>query len=105
LWKRHNDSWLTDLLNHSGGKSFSAGVAAMAESVNDDDRGDYSAAHDAAHRAVELFQVEGNQAGELRALGEEPSARSLVRRRQEILRLLRSALIPDVDATTGGAAA
>ena len=30
----------------------------------------------------------------LRALGEEPTARSLVRRRQEILRLLHSALIP-----------
>lgn len=29
----------------------------------------------------------------LRALGEEPTARSLVRRRQEILRLLRSALV------------
>ena len=29
----------------------------------------------------------------LRALGEEPTARSLVRRRQEILRLLRSALL------------
>ncbi len=29
----------------------------------------------------------------LRALGEEPSAKSLVRRRQEILRLLRSALV------------
>jgi AcrR family transcriptional regulator len=31
----------------------------------------------------------------LRALGEEPTARSLVRRRQEILRLLRSALLVD----------
>jgi len=31
----------------------------------------------------------------LRALGEEPTARSLVRRRQEILRLLRSALLLD----------
>jgi TetR/AcrR family transcriptional regulator len=34
----------------------------------------------------------------LRALGEEPTARSLVRRRQELLRLLRSALLVD-DAT------
>ena len=31
----------------------------------------------------------------LRALGEEPTARSLVRRRQEILRLLRTALLVD----------
>jgi TetR/AcrR family transcriptional regulator len=31
----------------------------------------------------------------LRALGEEPTAKSLVRRRQEILRLLRSALLVD----------
>ena len=31
----------------------------------------------------------------LRALGEEPTAKSLVRRRQEILRLLRSALVLD----------
>lgn len=31
----------------------------------------------------------------LRALGEEPTARSLVRRRQELLRLLRSALLVD----------
>ena len=31
----------------------------------------------------------------LRALGEEPTAKSLVRRRQEILRLLRSALVVD----------
>ncbi|HXW33428.1 MAG TPA: TetR/AcrR family transcriptional regulator [Acidimicrobiales bacterium] len=35
----------------------------------------------------------------LRALGEEPTARSLVRRRQEILRLLRSALL--VNETRG----
>jgi AcrR family transcriptional regulator len=38
----------------------------------------------------------------LRALGEEPTARSLVRRRQEILRLLRSALL--LDAPTGATA-
>jgi AcrR family transcriptional regulator len=40
----------------------------------------------------------------LRALGEEPSARSLVRRRQEILSLLRSALLVD-DASRGDHAA
>lgn len=40
----------------------------------------------------------------LRALGEEPSARSLVRRRQEILSLLRSALFVD-DASRGDHAA
>jgi len=34
----------------------------------------------------------------LRALGEEPTARSLVRRRQEILRLLRSALVVEQGA-------
>jgi AcrR family transcriptional regulator len=34
----------------------------------------------------------------LRALGEEPTAKSLVRRRQEILRLLRSALLVEPDA-------
>lgn len=34
----------------------------------------------------------------LRALGEEPTAKSLVRRRQEILRLLRSALLVDDSA-------
>jgi TetR/AcrR family transcriptional regulator len=39
-----------------------------------------------------------------RALGEEPSARSLVRRRQEILSLLRSALFVD-NATAGDHAA
>ena len=35
----------------------------------------------------------------LRALGEEPTARSLVRRRQELLRLLRSALLVEPDLT------
>jgi hypothetical protein len=39
----------------------------------------------------------------LRALGEEPSPRSLVRRRQEILRLLRSALLVDEGASTSAA--
>jgi hypothetical protein len=39
-----------------------------------------------------------------RALGEEPSARSLVRRRQEILSLLRSALLVD-NAAAGDHAA
>jgi AcrR family transcriptional regulator len=44
----------------------------------------------------------------LRALGEEPTARSLMRRRQEILRLLRSALLVERDeersrAQEGGA--
>jgi hypothetical protein len=34
----------------------------------------------------------------LRALGEEPTPRSLVRRRQEILRLLRSALFVEAPA-------
>jgi AcrR family transcriptional regulator len=37
----------------------------------------------------------------LRALGEGPSARSLVRRRQEILHLLRSALLIDADGSQG----
>ena len=37
----------------------------------------------------------------LKALGEEPTARSLVRRRQEILRLLRSALLVDPDGNAG----
>jgi TetR/AcrR family transcriptional regulator len=36
----------------------------------------------------------------LRALGEEPTARSMVRRRQEILRLLHSALFVDATAVT-----
>ena len=40
----------------------------------------------------------------LRALGEEPTARSLVRRRQEILRLLRSALLVDPQPTAVGPA-
>lgn len=40
----------------------------------------------------------------LRALGEEPTARSLVRRRQEILRLLRSALLVDGEPGAGTAA-
>jgi hypothetical protein len=31
----------------------------------------------------------------LRALGEEPTARSLVRRRADVLNLLHSALVPD----------
>ncbi len=38
----------------------------------------------------------------LRALGEEPTARSLVRRRQEILRLLRSALLVDAGTDPRG---
>jgi len=38
----------------------------------------------------------------LRALGEEPTARSLVRRRQEILRLLRSALLVEGQEGAGG---
>jgi AcrR family transcriptional regulator len=37
----------------------------------------------------------------LRALGEEPTARSLVRRRQEILRLLRSALVVESAPSPG----
>jgi TetR/AcrR family transcriptional regulator len=41
----------------------------------------------------------------LRALGEEPTARSLVRRRQEILRLLRSALMVTGDDSRGDHAA
>jgi len=41
----------------------------------------------------------------LRALGEEPTARSLVRRRQEILRLLRSALLVAGDDSRGDHAA
>ena len=41
----------------------------------------------------------------LRALGEEPTARSLVRRRQELLRLLRSALVVEPPAGGSGAPA
>jgi AcrR family transcriptional regulator len=40
----------------------------------------------------------------MRAFGEEPTARSLVRRRQEILRLLRSALLVDEAPQEGHAA-
>ena len=38
----------------------------------------------------------------LRALGIEPTARSLMRRRAELLAFLRSALLPDASTTAGG---
>ena len=68
---RHDDMWLSDLLNHSRGSQFSEAAQALSDSIKSNERGDYSAGGIFAHRAAELFRLASNSAGQLRAMGEE----------------------------------
>jgi CHAT domain-containing protein/tetratricopeptide (TPR) repeat protein len=90
LKTRHQDSWLADLLDRASGPRFLAALEALSTALQDDDRGDYSGARDAAHRAAGLFRIAGNPAGELRAEGEEVYADHLLWEGQRCISLLRA---------------
>lgn len=69
--RRHDDIWLGDLLDHSGGSQFSAAAQTLSDSIKSNERGDYIAGRTFARRAAELFRLANNPAGQLRAVGEE----------------------------------
>jgi len=90
LITRHEDSWLADLLDRASGPFFPSALESLSTALRDDDRGDYSAARDSAHRAAGLFRAAGNPAGELRAEGEEVYADHLLWEGKRCISLLRA---------------
>jgi len=88
--RKHDDSWLTDLLGHTAGLQFSSGLQALSASVAADDRGDYSSANNFAQHAVQLLRTAASPAGELRARAEEVYSDHLLWEGQRCILLLRS---------------
>jgi len=86
--RRHDDTWLTDLLSHPTGAQFPSALQALSASLKADDRGDYSEAHISAVRAVRLFEAAANPAGELRARAEEVYSDQLLWDGQRCISLL-----------------
>jgi CHAT domain-containing protein len=68
---KHDDMWLTDLLSSATSAQFPSGIKALAASLRAGDRGDYAEDQVSARRAVQLFRVAANRAGQLRAQAEE----------------------------------
>ena len=89
LGRRHQDTWLGDVLSKSTGVSFPSAVAALAASIVADDRGDYSGAQTSAVRAAKLFHSAANPAGEIRAEAEEIYTDHLLWEGDRCLGLLR----------------
>lgn len=77
-YRDHGDSWLTDLLTAPRTNAFSAGLAALASSIDTNEKGDYVAASRLAHQATSLFRASGNVAGRLRSEAEEIYASRLL---------------------------
>jgi len=69
--EKHDDMWLTDLLNGPTVGQFSSGVKALATSLRANNRGDYEGDQKSSQKAAQLFRAAGNRAGELRADAEE----------------------------------
>lgn len=88
--ERHQDSWLSDLLNGPHGHDFALAVEALAAAVNSDDNGDYATARTSARQARRLFRVSGSFSGEVRAIAEEMYADHLLYDGGECISLLRS---------------
>jgi CHAT domain-containing protein/tetratricopeptide (TPR) repeat protein len=68
--ERHNDEWLTDVLDGPHGPNFATGSVLLAAGLQANDRGDYLEASHDAQEAARLF-ASGNHAAELRAQVEE----------------------------------
>jgi hypothetical protein len=88
--KKHDDTWLANLLNGSTSGQFSSGVKALALSVRANDRGDYAEGQASAHRAALHFRAAANIAGELRAKAEEVYSDHLLWEGSDCLALLSS---------------
>lgn len=65
--ERHGDPWLADLLAGSSARNFGRALTDLATSARASERGDYTAAEEAAGRAQLLFVAEKNRAGSLRS--------------------------------------
>jgi CHAT domain-containing protein/tetratricopeptide (TPR) repeat protein len=87
--ERHQDSWLSDLLDGSHGHGFAHAVAALAVAVNADDNGDYAAAQASAREASRLFRVADSFSGEVRAIAEEMYADHLLYDGRQCISLLK----------------
>ena len=68
---RHDDPWLSELLNQPHGLDFNPAVARLASAVKANESGDYAGGRKAAHEARMLFRSADSIAGELRAQADE----------------------------------
>lgn len=91
---QHDDLWLTDLLREPTTGRFNLAVKALSDSLHSNERGDYVAERDSAHKAALLFRLAGNTAGELRAQAEEIYSDQLLFDGYRCLALLHSVAEP-----------
>jgi CHAT domain-containing protein/cytochrome c-type biogenesis protein CcmH/NrfG len=75
---RHDDLWLTDLLNTPGKLKFNEAVSHLAASKKAIEAGDYVEGREEATRARVLFRSAGSTAGELQAQTDEVYAYHLL---------------------------
>jgi CHAT domain-containing protein/tetratricopeptide (TPR) repeat protein len=86
----HDDTWLMDLLSGPTAGQFTSAVEALAASLHANEKGDYVAEQNSAHKAALLFRVAANNAGELRAQAEEAYSDHLLWEGPRCLVLLNS---------------
>lgn len=92
--EQHQDTWLSDLLDHASGPGFQNAIAAFALSVQYNLNGEYDKARDSAEKAAELFRTAANPAGELAAKTEEIYSDHLLFEGDPCMLLLRSVQEP-----------
>jgi len=88
--QKHDDLWLTDLLNSTTSAQFPLGIQALASSLEAGDQGDYTRDQVSAERAVQLFRTTANSAALLRAQAEEVYSHHLLWEGPRCLALVRS---------------
>lgn len=86
---KHGDPWLSDLLRAPSSEMLGDAYAALAQSINAEDSGDYLSALNESRRAKSVFRRAGNRAGELRAEVEEVVALRLTDANTDCLRVAR----------------
>ncbi len=69
--KKHDDYWLTDVLDAGHKPDFNSAVSHLAAATKANETGDYAGARREAHQARKLFRSAGSVAGELKAETDE----------------------------------
>lgn len=91
---RHADNWLSDLLNHAGGRDFGVAAVSLSEAILANERGYYSDARASAYLAAQQFRHAANPAGEIRAMAEEVYSDHLVYEGPACIELLHTLEVP-----------
>ena len=81
--RKHNDRWLSDLLQGSSAPNFPQAAAALSHTVQSFEAGQYDEARQQAALTEKLFRSAGNEAATLRALFEQSYAEQMTRHSED----------------------